>query len=67
MVLCLCDTARSPADGPRPSRKDVLQIRSHMLVFLRQLIIIGNGVKEDELQSILNYLSTIHEVRPRRR
>lgn len=22
---------------------------------------IGNGVKEDELQSILNYLSTIHE------
>ncbi|XP_037087488.1 LOW QUALITY PROTEIN: neurobeachin-like, partial [Pollicipes pollicipes] len=48
-------------DGPRPSKKDVLLIRSHMLLFLRQLILIGNGVKEDELQSILNYLSTIHE------
>lgn len=23
---------------------------------------IGNGVKEDELQSILNYLTTMHEV-----
>lgn len=23
---------------------------------------IGNGVKDDELQSILNYLTTIHEV-----
>ncbi|XP_043237730.1 neurobeachin-like isoform X3 [Amphibalanus amphitrite] len=48
-------------DGARPSKKDVLLIRSHMLLFLRQLILIGNGVKEDELQSILNYLSTIHE------
>jgi len=26
---------------------------------------IGNGVKEDELQSILNYLTTMHEVRNR--
>lgn len=23
---------------------------------------IGNGVKDDELQSILNYLTTMHEV-----
>ena len=51
-----------PTEGARPSKKDVLLIRSHMLLFLRQLILIGNGVKEDELQSILNYLSTIHEV-----
>ncbi|KAJ8919586.1 hypothetical protein NQ315_002208 [Exocentrus adspersus] len=48
-------------DGPRPAQKDVLAIRSYILLFLKQLIMIGNGVKDDELQSILNYLTTIHE------
>ena len=32
-----------------------------MLLFVKQLIMIGNGVKEDELQSILNFLSTVQE------
>lgn len=32
-----------------------------MLLFVKQLIMIGNGVKEDELQSILNYLTTVQE------
>ena len=32
-----------------------------MLLFVKQLITIGNGVKEDELQSILNYLTTVQE------
>lgn len=50
------------ADGPRPQQKDILTIRSYILLFLKQLIMIGNGVKDDELQSILNYLTTIHEV-----
>ncbi|KOX76971.1 Lipopolysaccharide-responsive and beige-like anchor protein [Melipona quadrifasciata] len=50
-------------DGPRPQQKDILTIRSYILLFLKQLIMIGNGVKDDELQSILNYLTTIHEVR----
>ena len=27
----------------------------------KQLIMIGKGVKDDELQSILNYLTTVHE------
>lgn len=49
------------ADGPRPAQKDVLAIRAYILLFLKQLIMIGNGVKDDELQSILNYLTTIHE------
>lgn len=49
-------------DGPRPQQKDILAIRSYILLFLKQLIMIGNGVKDDELQSILNYLTTIHEV-----
>nr|XP_012140805.1 PREDICTED: neurobeachin isoform X12 [Megachile rotundata] len=48
-------------DGPRPQQKDILTIRSYILLFLKQLIMIGNGVKDDELQSILNYLTTIHE------
>lgn len=50
------------ADGPRPQQKDILTIRSYILLFLKQLIMIGNGVKDDELQSILNYLTTMHEV-----
>ncbi|XP_012285868.1 neurobeachin isoform X4 [Orussus abietinus] len=49
------------ADGPRPQQKDILTIRSYILLFLKQLIMIGNGVKDDELQSILNYLTTMHE------
>ncbi|XP_056330085.1 neurobeachin [Danio aesculapii] len=32
-----------------------------MLLFLKQLILKDRGVKEDELQSILNYLLTMHE------
>ncbi|XP_070168010.1 neurobeachin isoform X2 [Polyergus mexicanus] len=48
-------------DGPRPQQKDILAIRSYILLFLKQLIMIGNGVKDDELQSILNYLTTMHE------
>lgn len=48
-------------DGPRPAHKDILTIRAYILLFLKQLIMIGNGVKDDELQSILNYLTTMHE------
>lgn len=50
-------------DGPRPAQKDILAIRAYILLFLKQLIMVGNGVKDDELQSILNFLTTIHEVR----
>jgi hypothetical protein len=49
-------------DGPRPPQKDILAIRGYILLFLKQLVMIGNGVKDDELQSILNYLTTMHEV-----
>ncbi|KAH1026810.1 hypothetical protein HUJ05_000428 [Dendroctonus ponderosae] len=48
-------------DGPRPAQKDILAIRAYILLFLKQLIMIGNGVKDDELQSVLNYLTTVHE------
>lgn len=48
-------------DGPRPNQNDIMSVRAYILLFLKQLILKGNGVKEDELQSILNYLTTVHE------
>ncbi|KAM4595756.1 lipopolysaccharide-responsive and beige-like anchor protein [Fundulus diaphanus] len=49
------------ADGPRPSQKEILSLRAFLLLFIKQLIMKDHGVKEDELQSILNYLLTMHE------
>ena len=34
-----------------------------MLLYVKQLVLKGNGINEDELQSMLNYLTTVHEVR----
>uniref|UniRef100_A0A3B3XWV4 Neurobeachin b n=1 Tax=Poecilia mexicana TaxID=48701 RepID=A0A3B3XWV4_9TELE len=48
-------------DGPRPTQKEVISLRAFMLLFLKQLILKDRGVKEDELQSILNYLLTMQE------
>jgi hypothetical protein len=48
-------------DGVRPNQKDVLSIRALILLFLKQLTMMGEGSKEDELQSILNYLTTMNE------
>uniref|UniRef100_A0A8C6LYV1 Neurobeachin n=1 Tax=Nothobranchius furzeri TaxID=105023 RepID=A0A8C6LYV1_NOTFU len=48
-------------EGPRPKPKEMLSLRAFLLLFVKQLIIKDNGVKEDELQSILNYLLTMHE------
>uniref|UniRef100_A0A673J2C2 Neurobeachin b n=1 Tax=Sinocyclocheilus rhinocerous TaxID=307959 RepID=A0A673J2C2_9TELE len=51
----------TPKDGPRPSQREIASLRAFMLLFLKQLILKDRGVKEDELQSILNYLLTMHE------
>ncbi|XP_072240986.1 lipopolysaccharide-responsive and beige-like anchor protein isoform X2 [Leuresthes tenuis] len=48
-------------DGPRPTQKEILSLRAFLLLFVKQLIMKDHGVKEDELQSILNYLLTMHE------
>ncbi|KAM4751288.1 lipopolysaccharide-responsive and beige-like anchor protein isoform 4-T4 [Anableps anableps] len=48
-------------DGPRPNQKEMLSLRAFLLLFIKQLIMKDHGVKEDELQSILNYLLTMHE------
>ncbi|KAJ8383202.1 hypothetical protein SKAU_G00039800 [Synaphobranchus kaupii] len=48
-------------DGQRPNQKELLSLRAFLLLFVKQLIMKDHGVKEDELQSILNYLLTMHE------
>ncbi|XP_064200686.1 lipopolysaccharide-responsive and beige-like anchor protein isoform X22 [Anguilla rostrata] len=48
-------------DGPRPNHKEMLSLRAFLLLFVKQLIMKDHSVKEDELQSILNYLLTMHE------
>ncbi|XP_060034939.1 lipopolysaccharide-responsive and beige-like anchor protein [Erinaceus europaeus] len=48
-------------DGPRPNQKEVLSLRAFLLMFIKQLVMKDSGVKEDELQAILNYLLTMHE------
>uniref|UniRef100_A0A8D0HED5 LPS responsive beige-like anchor protein n=1 Tax=Sphenodon punctatus TaxID=8508 RepID=A0A8D0HED5_SPHPU len=48
-------------DGPRPNQKEILSVRAFLLMFVKQLVMKDYGVKEDELQAILNYLLTIHE------
>ena len=49
-------------DGPRPSKGEVMKLRAYMLLYMKQLVLKGNGINEDELQSLLNYLTTVHEV-----
>ncbi|XP_055077240.1 lipopolysaccharide-responsive and beige-like anchor protein isoform X3 [Periophthalmus magnuspinnatus] len=48
-------------DGPRPNERDIFHLRTFLLLFVKQLIMKDHGVKEDEVQSILNYLLTLHE------
>ncbi|XP_053711574.1 lipopolysaccharide-responsive and beige-like anchor protein isoform X2 [Synchiropus splendidus] len=48
-------------DGPRPNQKEILSLRAFLLLFVKQLIMKDHGVKEDEVQSILSYLLTLHE------
>ena len=49
-------------EGPRPSQTDIVELRFLMLEYVRQLVLRGSGVQDDELQSIMNFLTTIHEV-----
>ena len=37
-------------------------MRRYMLLYLKQLLIKSSGTQEEELQAILNYLHTVHEV-----
>ena len=63
-IECSIDT--SLLDEHRPTRDQIIEIRRYMLLFMKQLVISSPGTQEDELQAILNYLHTIHEVRDTR-
>jgi len=53
----------SHPDGPRPSKSDILSLRAFILLFLKQLVTRTGTILEDELQAVLGYLITVHEVR----
>jgi hypothetical protein len=46
----------------RPGRNTIIQIRSYMLLYLKELVTKEAGVQQDELQAMLNYLHTVNEV-----
>lgn len=57
---CVDDPAN--LDGHRPTRDQIVEMRRYMLLYLKQLVIKSVGTQEEELQAILNYLHTVHEV-----
>ena len=50
------------ADGPRPSDEDLTSLRALILRITKQLILKEKSANDEELQIILNYLMTMHEV-----
>ena len=49
-------------DGPRPSDDDLTSLRALILRITKQLILKEKSANDEELQIILNYLMTMHEV-----
>ena len=45
----------------RPNRNVIIQLRAYMLLYLKELVTKENGVQQDELQAMLNYLHTVNE------
>lgn len=48
-------------DSQRPSLEQISSLRNYMILFVKELVTKENGVQDDELQAILNYLHTVHE------
>ncbi|CAF0884401.1 unnamed protein product [Adineta ricciae] len=48
-------------DNNRPTREQIVELRSYMLLYMKQLVISSPGTQEEELHAILNYLHTVHE------
>lgn len=46
----------------RPNRKTIIQLRAYMLLFIKELVTKENGIQQEELQALLNYLHTVNEV-----
>ena len=51
------------SDDNRPTPEQIIEMRRYMLLYMKQLVISSPGTQEEELQTILNYLHTVHEVR----
>ncbi|CAF0718488.1 unnamed protein product [Brachionus calyciflorus] len=45
----------------RPNRNIISQLRAYMLLYIKELVTKENGVQQDELQALLNYLHTVNE------
>lgn len=45
----------------RPSLDSIYSLRAYMILFIKELVLRDNGIQEDELQALLNYLHTVHE------
>ena len=50
------------ADGPRPTREEVKELRAYMILYVKEIVLKGSGVQDDEIQALLNFLTTVHEV-----
>ncbi|RNA00843.1 neurobeachin [Brachionus plicatilis] len=48
-------------ESMRPNKNTVIQLRAYMLLFIKELVTKENGVQQEELQALLNYLHTVNE------
>jgi hypothetical protein len=62
MCVRVCQRQLFILDGNRPTREQIIEMRRYMLLYLKQLVVRSSGSQEEELQAILNYLHTVHEV-----
>ena len=40
-----------------------MRLRSYMIMYIKQIVLKGTGVQDDEIQALLNFLTTVQEVR----
>ncbi len=48
-------------ESQRTSVQNICSLRAYMILYIKELILKENGVQDDELQALLNYLHTVHE------
>ena len=50
-------------EGPRPSKEQIKHLRSYMILYIKKIVLKGQGAMDDEIQALNNFLMTVHEVR----
>ena len=48
-------------DGPRPNKEEIRHLRAYMIAYVKEIVLKGHGVQDDEIQALINYLTTVHE------